>query len=516
MPRLSFRNGRIVYGLPGNQAFKSRHAKEKPSGQSLEEFSVREDFAARFAKEKLTRRYLCKPGDTIVEVGAYLGYHSMKVAELIGPEGRLYAIEMVPEVFEVLKRNLEGNFASRCAAILSAIGPKNGSQEAFLGGAQANGLRREVIARGKRQVNTTTVQVRRLDTLLAENQIRSVDLLSLQLNGTELETLKSLPLGFYDNVGAFAIAANYDRTKQPISHEIADILGSHGYDIEIFDNWVYGARPLGEPSSVRTSSPIFVGGCGRSGTTLLRVMLDSHPNICCGPESNLLIDFKATSIVGLAEKFAVDEGCVRRCAAQSTYRPQFIDAFLGSVARRQGKARWAEKTPRNVRELKYLFDNFPNARFIHVLRDGRDVTCSLRTHPKFKAFGGEIVPTGVRHDYVDCVDRWVKDVSMGLEWRSDQRVLEVKYEDLVSAPRAEMQRILDFVGEPWDESVLAHTTQNGVLRDTTKYPNNQKANESIKKDSIGRWRADLSGDEQELFMERAGDLLVELGYERRK
>ena len=513
LPFLSFSNGRKVYGLNQNRAFKRRYAKEKPHGQTLEEFSIRQDFPVRYAKKKLTRRFACKPGDTIVEVGAYLGYHSMKVADIIGESGQLIAIEMVEENFEVLRRNLEDNYPNTCKAIRSAIAENEGTFKAYLGGSQANGLRNDVIATGRREAHMTTVRTRRLDNLLSEIGVDQIDLLSLQLNGTELDVIKTLPSSFFKNVKAVAVAANYDRTIVPVSHEIAEVLDGSGYDVEIYDNWVYALRRKSGNLSVRSLNPVFIGGCGRSGTTLMRVILDSHSKICCGPESNILAGPNLTSLEALAAKFDFSLAEVLELASRSAYLPQFCSTFFGTIAERHGKSRWAEKTPKNITRLKYIFDNFPNARVLHVVRDGRDVACSLRTHPKFKTVGGKLEPTNIERDFGDCIQRWVEDVTAGLIWDEDPRVYLVKYEDLVARTEDTMRSVLAFLGAPWDPAVLAHHAQSTTLRDSSKFPNNAKANSAIVGDSVGRWRQCMSNEQREEFRSTAGALLVKLGYE---
>src|SRR6188508_3415491 len=112
-------------------------------------------------------------------------------------------------------------------------------------------------------------------------------------------------------------------------------------------------------------APIVLGGCGRSGTTLLRMMLDSHRRICCGPESSLFRR-RALDADALADRFGFPRDAVRAIYASSRSRPAFIEEFAALCMREAGKQRWAEKTPRNISRIVEIYRCFPEARFIHV------------------------------------------------------------------------------------------------------------------------------------------------------
>ena len=86
------------------------------------------------------------------------------------------------------------------------------------------------------------------------------------------------------------------------------------------------------------------------------------------------------------------------------------------------------------------FPLFPAARFVHVLRDGRDVACSLRTHPRHKVVDGELVPTGIRKPIAGCARRWVRDIESSRRWWGDPRFMTVRYEDLVAEPETGARR----------------------------------------------------------------------------
>jgi hypothetical protein len=267
---------------------------------------------------------------------------------------------------------------------------------------------------------------------------------------------------------------------------------------------------------VSHSSPIIVGGCGRSGTTLVRVILDSHPALCCGPESGLLVrrrpDEERLRI--LAARFDLDPEAVLGDWRAARDHGEFVDRFFGAYARARGRARWAEKTPKNVAALGWIFRRFPEARFIHMIRDGRDVVCSLRTHPRFAWVDGKQVPTGIRRPIRECIARWRDDVRAGLRYRGDPRTVELRYEDVIAEPEPTLRKLFEFLGEPWDDAVLRFYEVEGGSRDVRRFPQNPEATQPIRPDAGGRWRRDLAPDEVGLFKQLAGSLLVELGYER--
>jgi hypothetical protein len=258
-------------------------------------------------------------------------------------------------------------------------------------------------------------------------------------------------------------------------------------------------------------APIVLGGCGRSGTTLLRMMLDSHRRICCGPESSLFRR-RAVDANWLADRFGFDRDEVGAILDAASSRPAFIEAFASLCMRKAGKARWAEKTPRNIGRIAEIFRCFPAARFVHVLRDGRDVACSLRTHPRHKVVDGRLVPTGTWKPIAGCARRWVRDIEGSRRWWGDPRFHTVRYEDLALDPRPVLERLMAFLGEDWDEGMLAHASADSPFRDATRFAQNPEALGAVNVASVGRWQRDLDDRDRRIFKRVAGPLLVELGY----
>ncbi|HUW84187.1 MAG TPA: sulfotransferase [Phycisphaerae bacterium] len=254
---------------------------------------------------------------------------------------------------------------------------------------------------------------------------------------------------------------------------------------------------------------VIVGGCYRSGTTLMRAILDSHPHIAMGPESWLFV--YRPDYGSLAADYDLPISYVMDLHRRSTCLANFIDLFFEAYAQRRGKTKWGEKSPPNVLRLPWIWQRFPNARFIHMVRDGRDVICSMRSqHRRLVAegFGTEL------KGFDECLRWWISCVRAGIRWRGDPRYLEVKYEELVTGLRNTMARVLDFLGEPWsDEVIRAHEVQRnhphiGYERGTPE------VREPIFQSSMGRWRKDLPMHEAKRFSQRAEMLLQRLGYTR--
>jgi hypothetical protein len=258
-------------------------------------------------------------------------------------------------------------------------------------------------------------------------------------------------------------------------------------------------------------SPIVLGGCGRSGTTLLRMMLDSHRRICCGPESSVFRR-RALDPESLADRFGFPQAEVQEIYDRAQSRPQFIDEFAALCMEKTGKSRWAEKTPRNIGRIGAIFRSFPEARFVHVLRDGRDVVCSLRTHPRHGVENGKLVPLDTWKQIAGCARRWRDDIEGSRPFWSDPRFHTVRYEDLVLNARPVLEKLMVFLGEPWDEAMLEHAGAGSPFRDVTRFAQNPEALAAVSTASLSRWQRELDAKDRRIFKRIAGSLLIELGY----
>lgn len=292
------------------------------------------------------------------------------------------------------------------------------------------------------------------------------------------------------------------------------------------------------PSALRRSPPPapFVVGVSRSGTTLLRLMLDAHPQLAIPPETHFLPDVihacgqgaGAGEVLELITShrrwpdFRLDSVELgRRLEALRPFEPgAALRTFYGLYAERAGKPRWGDKTPHYTRKMPLIEQVLPEARFIHLIRDGRDVALSLmEVH-----FG----PDDVR----GAAERWTKWIAKAR--RHGERVdhyLELRYEDLIADPEPVLRRICDFVQLPWDPAMLeyhkgASERISEIARDferpsggppisaEVRARQHRHVSQPLREDRAARWRREMSADDQAAFEQIAGDLLAELGYPR--
>jgi hypothetical protein len=187
---------------------------------------------------------------------------------------------------------------------------------------------------------------------------------------------------------------------------------------------------------------------------------------------------------------------------------EMIGAIYESYAAKHGKTRWGDKTPMYMQHLRLLERLFPGARYVHLIRDGRDAAQS------FLAMPGGIVTEGLNHPrtVADFACQWRTEVgaARALGRRVGPRYSELRYEQLVVDPEGTLRRICTFAELPYEESMLAYA---GTV-DLSGKPHQQ----SLAKPptpGLRDWRQTMSEEDVGAFEEVAGDLLDELGYEVR-
>ena len=209
---------------------------------------------------------------------------------------------------------------------------------------------------------------------------------------------------------------------------------------------------------------VFFGAMGRSGTNLLRNMLDCHPQIAAGPEFNYLehiIKLYRTLRDGLNHT-----GASAYCSAPQLDQlmRDFIAHMLGSYAQRKGREIIVKKTPSNLWYFMELAHLFPDARFVHIVRDGRDVCCSHLDVGRrmIKAHEGRTLPadsplTSAYH----CGGLWTETIRFGMQicgpgspLYESGRVITVRYVDLVTNTENELRRICDHIGVSFQAEML--------------------------------------------------------------
>lgn len=217
---------------------------------------------------------------------------------------------------------------------------------------------------------------------------------------------------------------------------------------------------------------IVIGGCGRSGTTLLQGILSAHSRICAIPHETQ--------------------------ALYPRIRPFLILKELYVARRKKPESRWwCEKTPMNIRNVHRIISFMgPRGKFIHIVRDGRDVVTSM--HPKRP------------NTYWVSIDRWIADVSAGLIAEESNQVERVRYEDIVRYPRTTMHKLMQSIEEDLEGNLFCWQ-KCGSVQDHSSWTEGPKA---IHSQSLGKWRRPEHDKRVHEFMLRgeAKRLLVELNY----
>ncbi|MDQ3962331.1 MAG: sulfotransferase [Actinomycetota bacterium] len=267
------------------------------------------------------------------------------------------------------------------------------------------------------------------------------------------------------------------------------------------------------------AAPFFIVGSARSGTTLLRLMLNAHANVAVPPESRFITElWTGTDVVEIGSflraldnhpRFQTWDLPISAVRDELEGREQVpyadaISAAYRAYTRVHGKQRWGDKTPRYVEHITFLSSLWADARFIHLIRDGRDVALSYADVP----FGPKTVGRAAR--------LWARRVKTGCDSGRalpKGRYLEVNYEDVVDDAEGEIKDICDFLDLDFDPGMLDYTerARGSVLPRASMYNPNV-----VKPPSKTRsWRESMDPRRVEAFEAVAGDVLSELGYERR-
>jgi hypothetical protein len=228
--------------------------------------------------------------------------------------------------------------------------------------------------------------------------------------------------------------------------------------------------------------PILIGGCGRSGTTLLLSLLSVHPNIYAIPEE---------TIAFCLEYHAADP------PESDAFRLHWLYARLLGAEDLGNAHRWLEKTPSNVHNIGRLIDFFGSGlRFLNIVRDGRDVVTSR--HPS-------------RPDEYWLTPRdWVRNVRAGVRMEAHPQVYTVRYEDLVASPWATLRRLCAFLDEPYADAFEDYPATATVQTSSAWHGPAEPVHEA----SVRRWQQPEHRDVVETLMATPGavDLLRRYGY----
>ncbi len=280
--------------------------------------------------------------------------------------------------------------------------------------------------------------------------------------------------------------------------------------IQLLNLWRF-RYPLACRIKREVSEPFFIIGCGRSGNTLLRSMLCAGEQVSIPPESyvwpRIIRLFKAYShlpwdrlsalIIGEFEAYkefytwdinlALAHRKVRSLPVQERSLSSIIDVVYQeyNLQKGDGYVRWGEKTPINTIHIGKVFNVFPKAQFVHIVRDPRDVVCSY-------------VSAGLYDSYKDAAKFWKASVCNALSLSRKipaEQFLQVRYEDLVREPEPNLSCICSFLGIKYSPAMNEFYKASDKLGDVGTHNHHDNISKPLTTSSIGKYTSILSPDE---------------------
>ncbi len=284
--------------------------------------------------------------------------------------------------------------------------------------------------------------------------------------------------------------------------------------------------PAREPRS-RGKAPVFVLGCGRSGTTLLYHMLLSSGNFAIyRTESNVInlleprfgdlsnprnqsrlleawYETRLYSLSGL-DKSELEARVLAECKNGG----DFLRIIMEEMCRKQGVERWADTTPENLLHLPRIKETIPDALIVHIIRDGRDVALSTDKLGYIRRLPWDRKPsTMVAGLYWEWMVR--KGRRDGRKLGNDY--MEVHFKDLTSHPREVLARLGQFVEQDLDYDRIQQVGIGSVSTPNTSFKNGSRQSEEFS--PVGRWKTGYTPNDLAMLEGLIGETLEELGYE---
>jgi hypothetical protein len=239
--------------------------------------------------------------------------------------------------------------------------------------------------------------------------------------------------------------------------------------------------------------PLFLVGPLRSGTTVLRLMINHHPKIAFPNEFEIV-----TPVISDNGHFPSKEKYHEWLLQQRTFRNSYLkfdknleftdqcNNFLQQIKKHEKKDIVGSTVHNHFDRLRFLW---PDAKYIHILRDGRDVARSF-------------IPMGWAGNVYTGSDHWLKSEKLWDKLRSyldEDQWHQVRYEDLIENTEKELIRICDFIGVEYDKSMLSYPNTTTYSAPSTEFSN--------------QWKRNQTPEELGLIESRIGEMLINRGYE---
>jgi len=272
-----------------------------------------------------------------------------------------------------------------------------------------------------------------------------------------------------------------------------------------------------------SSSPVFIVGTPRSGTTLLAAILANHSAYSCGPETHFFsyltkkIEKKLLNPKNWPYS-AADFICSLKLENEYIYKlysitkeeiieflknrepsiPAVLESLTLQHANKQKKYFWIEKTPRHLLFIPQILKYYPNAKIIRIIRDCRDVSLSLLK-----------VPWGYKTPLQGVYRCWLDEIC---SQKFSHSYFLVKFEDLLMSPEKTLKNICNFLGVPYEPSMLRYYNASARLCSEKEWWKNL-VKEPINVSRAFRWKKELDEKNQLMLTYFARNLLIKYGYE---
>jgi hypothetical protein len=262
---------------------------------------------------------------------------------------------------------------------------------------------------------------------------------------------------------------------------------------------------------------IFIGGCGRSGTTLVGAILGAHSDCICPPESHFKVSAlrscqrddgtvdldEALSFIRMHWRFKLWDLDVDPDEVLDGSYADLLTSLVEAYAQDRGIAGhvWVDHTPENINYASVLLKLFPEAKLIHIVRDGRAVANSILPLD----WGPNTV--------IEAAAWWKAIVREGLALEAflpPEQIVRVRYEDLVYAPEATVRRLCGELDLAYEPAMLA---ANGFRPPGYTASQHELIGHRPDPARATRWKETLSDRQVEIFETLAADLLEQLGYD---
>jgi hypothetical protein len=247
--------------------------------------------------------------------------------------------------------------------------------------------------------------------------------------------------------------------------------------------------------------PIFVMGSMGTGTTLLRLVLDSHDSIAIPPETGFMRAYKA-------HKFIPFKWTGRNWAKRLGWSDEELDVELGAFYDRlfkryvetHGKQRWGEKTPLHIWHWDAMARVFPDAVFVAIIRHPGGSMASNMTRWRFSE------ERAATH-----FERYTREMFRQSAKYPDRTVL-LRYEELLLQPEPVLRELLGWLGEPWSDKVLEHHKVQAERGGREMVEGRNRVSDPLDVSRISKWTSTLDSGAQRRLDKRIGRLSELMGY----